>query len=783
MSWRRPCRRRVLTGLGLAIAATALLSWRLTAGPLPARLAIGPSPVVAWSDGTPAHVFLAPDDRYRMAVDVDDVDPDYVGALLRFEDKRFSSHPGIDPLAILRSIAINVRSGRTLTGASTITMQLVRLLEPRPRTLRSKMIEAWRALQIEQQLSKRQILSLYLTFTPYGGNLEGIEAASWAYFGHSARRLSTDEIAVLLAVPQRPAARSPSPRNRERLRRARDEIGHWLLARGVRLDSDGPLRPAAAVETELRAAAVPVGLRPMPRAAPYAAFWLRQRHVGPRLRTTLDRGVQRTALAILEDGATARARLGIHNGAVVVIEHREAAVRALVGGPDFWSSAPGAQIPGFDIARSAGSTLKPFIYATAMDRGLVLPERLVPDVPRTWGDYAPENYDRRYRGVVRLEEALAESLNLPFAELLGRVGVERFVGTLRHAGLSRIRPEAGYYGLSAAVGAVELTPLEMAGLYATLASGGRYRPPRVLTAEARSTGLPILTPGAAWLTRRALSRRDRPDFPRRRSVAGVPFPIHWKTGTSAGHRDAWAVGSGPRFTVAVWLGNVDRTPAADLVGAAAAGPLLFRVLEALEESRPLDAALPPTRDLGRVEVCRLSGYRPTRACPNRRHVLALEAHVPTDRCPFHVELEVEDGTGLALAPGCRAGRPHSRRTFVAWPGDALRFLPAAFRGLPTPPSLAPGCIRPHRGRAPVIEWPPAGQIVILSPGLSPGQQEVPLEVDAASTALRVSWFVDGHLLGTAPPTEQLWWRPATGRHELLVVDDAGRSASRSVIVR
>jgi penicillin-binding protein 1C len=529
---------------------------------------------------------------------------------------------------------------------------------------------------------------------------------------------------------------------------------------------------------------VPDRLRPPPRQAPHAATWLRARHPGrERIATTLDRTAQRVAEERLRRAAGELRSLGIHNGAVAIADHEAGEVRALVGNLDFWDDAHGGQIAGFRVARSPGSALKPLIYALALDRGVALPEHLVPDVPVAYGNYTPQNFDGRFAGLVPLEEALSLSLNVPFVHLLDRIGLESFLGTLRAAGFRRLRPEPGFYGLSAAIGAVDVTPLEMAGLYAALAQDGEWRPLRLVVEEGASPAdaRPLLSPGAAWLTRRALSRRDRPDFPERRRWSGLPPRVHWKTGTSYGHRDAWAVGSGAQLTAAVWLGNFDNSPAFDLVGADAAGPVLFDLLESLEPRR-LPRPAPAPAGLKWLDVCAYSGHLPGAACPTRSRILALRANVPTSRCPYHAAVDVDLHTGEALTPACRAGRAWETRSFVTWPASLRRWLGDRHRWLPEPPPWAAGCEPAAEPGELRILSPPERQVLVLLAGVSRSRQEVPLQVEAGGGG-DVSWFVDGEYLATAPADERVWWQPRPGRHRIAVVDAAGRRAVRDLQVR
>lgn len=791
-------RRRRLLRAGAASLATAALAIALVwLVPLPARLAAPPSTVVYFADGSPAYIFLTPDDKVRIRTELDAVDPDYLRALLRFEDKRFWQHPGVDPAALLRAAWLCLRVGRPVSGGSTLTMQLVRVLEPRPRTLASKVIESLRAVQLEARLGKREILAAYLTYTPFGGNLEGIEAASWAFFGHGPRELVPEEIAVLLAVPQRPGQRAPSVAHAARLANARARIAARLVAAGALSEAGSDPESWAPVPTRLR---------PLPRHAPHASFWLRARYPQRvRIDTTLDRGSQILAERVMARAAGSMEPLGIYNGAVVIADHQAGEVRALVGNFDFWDGVHGGQIPGFDVARSPGSALKPLIYALGIDRGLALPDHLVPDVPVAYGNYTPQNFDGRFAGLVSLDDALSLSLNVPFVHLLDRIGLESFLGTLRGAGFRHLDGNPGFYGLSAAIGAVDVTPLEMAGLYAALAEDGRWQPLRVVTEDGQGpappTALarlsipstrseldevarpltPLFSPGAAWLTRRTLARRDRPDFPERRKWSGAPAHVHWKTGTSYGHRDAWAVGSGARYTAAVWLGNFDNAPAFDLVGAEAAGPLLFDLLEGLEPRRLPSPDSSPA-GLEWLQVCAYSGYLPGAACPTRKRVLAVRAAVPIRQCPYHVALDVDLASGLALQPACRGGHRWETRSYVTWPASLRRWLGDRQRWLPEPPPLAAGCEAPAEPDELRILSPPAGQVLVLLPGVPATRQEVPLQGEVGGGG-RLSWFVDGEYLGTAAAEERFWWRPSAGTHRIVVVDAAGRKAERELQVR
>lgn len=777
-SGRRPWIRLLGLSAIAVLVASLVAAWTV---PLPERLSTPGSTMVRYADGGTAHVFLSPDDRWRIPVHLDEVDPDYVAAVIEIEDARFHSHPGVDPVAVGRAVIQNLQAGTVVSGASTITMQVVRLAEPRPRTLRSKVIEAARAVQLELRLSKEEILSLYLDLVPYGANVEGIEAGSLALFGHSADHLTPAEICTLIAIPQDPNGRGPREANAARLTAARDDICARLAMRDALPGTEGG-RERDTVLAEAAEQPVPVLLRRQPRDLPHAARWVSGGATpGSRIDTSFDRGVQALVERELAAVRAERQRQGVHNTAVVVVERETASLRALVGSFDFWEAEHGGQIPAFARPRSTGSTLKPFLAARAIDRGLLLPETLVVDVPTQFGAYTPENYDGTYTGMVSLEEALARSLNVPFVNLLADMGVEPFLGDLRALGASSLDPRPGHYGLSLAVGGAELSPLELATIYTALAEDGRARSLRWEAEPRDRDGVAVYSPGASFLVRETLRQRDRPDFPDRAQLARVPRRIAWKTGTSFGHRDAWAIGIGERYVVVVWFGNLDQTPSGHLVGATSAGPVLFDLLEGLGDGA--EAAEPAPDELEPIQVCALSGKLPRSGCSHRVDALARQRKVPTDRCALHQRIEVDTATGERVGPGCRAGRDTESRVVVAWPGAVRRWLADRHRSLPEPPPLAAACTPPSTSQPPRIVSPAAGEVTLLMAGLAPSDQEIPLEADAGVSSGALSWFVDGVFLGAAAPHERMWWTPEPGLHRVTVLDERGASHQIDLTVR
>lgn len=765
--------------IGIAILVI-LVGWIV---PTPLRLLARPSTVVRFDDLSTGFVFLSDDEKWRIHADVSQIDPDYIRALLEYEDRRFNVHPGVDPLAIVRAVYQNITDRQIVSGASTLTMQLVRVLEPRSRSLGSKIVETFRALQLELRYSKNEILVAYMTFISFGKNIEGVETAAWAYFGHGANNLTPSEIAVLLSVPQLPSRRFPDLKNGVHLRQARDKILKYLFKQGVFGKDGESLATALLVD-------VPVALKPFPRSAAHLAFWMNKNQEKPAgngdLLTTIDPAVQKMIDHLSTREGRLAANQGVHNHAVVVVENATGQIKGVIGGLDFWNERAGSQIAGFQIPRSPGSLLKPFIYAQAIDLGIIVPDRMVTDIPKDYGGYVPKNYDGNFSGLVRIEDALSRSLNIPFINLLDQIGIEKFLGMIGQTGISRILKSPGYYGLSVAAGGIELSALEVAGLYTALARDGSFQPLTWRTpensVEPTSGTMQIFSSGAAWMTRKSLKIKDRPDFPRRRDFTKAPSGVFWKTGTSFGHRDAWAAGSVGRYTVVVWFGNVDYAPSHALVGSEMAAPLLFDILENLEN--PMEAeddVAPPT--VAGVELCSFSGYLPGPGCPGKHKGLALVHNIPDETCPFHTEMEIEKSTGLAVGPMCRAGRATESRKFMNWPPGVRRFLGASYRHLPELPRIHPACIHIAGSDDLKIISPARNRTIIMIPGLDPAKQEIPFEVESANSVEMMSWFLNGKFLKSIKADEQLWWIPKPGSHQVSVVSASGQSVSRKFNVK
>jgi penicillin-binding protein 1C len=543
-------------------------------GPAPLGRDLEISTLVLDRHGKLLRAYLTSEGRWRLPATRAQVDPRYLDVLLAYEDKRFYRHGGVDPLAMARAAFQLVTHGRIVSGGSTLTMQVARLLEPRTeRSLDAKLRQAIRALQLEAALSKNEILGLYLTLAPYGGNLEGIRAASLAYFGKEPRRLTLGEAGLLVALPQSPEFRRPD-RFPEAAKRARDRVLDRIASHGLFSEAE----IARAKEEP-----VPNARKPMPLLAPHAADQAAANSANERvLQLTIDAGLQKTLESLAHDRAVA---LGpAISVAIVVLDNATGEVLARVASPDYFDERRAGQVDLTEAVRSPGSTLKPFIYGLGFEDGLIHPETLIEDRPIRYGGYHPENFDMTFQGTVTVRRALQQSLNVPAVAVLDEVGPSRLIARLAEAGAPLVLPKSETPGLALGLGGVGVRLTDLTMLYTGLARQGTVTPLVERLGAPPLVPRRLIEPVAAWYVGSVLIGTPPPE-----NAAGGR--IAFKTGTSYGYRDAWAVGFDGKRTIGVWAGRPDGAPVPGLAGRVTAAPILFDAFARLPDSlEPLPPA-------------------------------------------------------------------------------------------------------------------------------------------------------------------------------------------------
>ncbi|WP_423242128.1 peptidoglycan glycosyltransferase PbpC [Pseudomonas viridiflava] len=729
--------------------------------------------VVLAEDGTPLWRFADANGVWRYPVSNDQVSPYYLEALLTYEDRWFYSHPGVNPLALVRATWQNVSGARVVSGGSTLSMQVARLLDPHSRTLFGKLRQLWRTAQLEWHLSKDQILGIYLNRAPFGGTLQGVAAASWAYLGKSPHNLTRAEAALLAVLPQAPSRLRPD-RHPQRAQVARDKV--------LRRLAEFQVWPQGSVNEALEE---PLWLAPRqePSLAPLLARRLNRPNSPPLIRTTLDASLQRRMEDLLLGW---RARLPERtSAAILVVEAETMAVRAYVGSVDINDAKRFGHVDMVTALRSPGSTLKPFLYGMAMDAGLIHSESLMQDVPRRYGDYRPGNFSTGFGGPVAASSALSMSLNLPAVQLLEVYGPKRFAAELRNGGVPLTLPPLAEPNLALILGGAGSRLEDLVTGYSAFARGGRSADVR-LQPQDRLRERRMMSPGAAWIIRRILSGQSRPDIDPRAELVQRP-QLAWKTGTSYGFRDAWAIGVGPRFLVGVWIGRPDGTPVPGQFGLASAAPLMLQVHDVLvnrDSQRGIAAPVQPVpMNVGVAAICWPLGQPMSKSDPNcrrQRFAWTLDGTTPptlqaADQ-PLGLGLQERiwiNAKGLRVAASCPDAQPQD---IALWPAPLEPWLPRAERREARLPAADPDCA-PHN-----LNLAPPLSIVGVREGdnlrlPAASRQALRLKLSALGGSGRRWWFIDGAQV--ADTENQQDFAPTLnrlGRYQLSVLDESGQTA-------
>lgn len=767
---RLPRLLRWFLGAVLSVIALLWLADRLWPLPLPqddlAR-------VVLAEDGTPLWRFADADGVWRYPVQTNEVSPYYLDALLTYEDRWFYQHPGVNPLALVRATWQNLAGERVVSGGSTLSMQVARLLDPHSRTLHGKLRQLWRTAQLEWHLSKAEILNLYLNRAPFGGTLQGVAAASWAYLGKSPAQLTHAEAALLAVLPQAPSRLRPD-RHPQRAQQARDKV--------LRRLAEFQVWPQTAVDEALEE---PLLLAPRqePSLAPLLARRLNRPDSPPLIRTTLDASLQRR----LEDLLLGwRARLPEHtSAAILVVEEETMAVRAYLGSVDINDARRFGHVDMVSALRSPGSTLKPFLYGMALDDGLIHSESLLQDVPRRYGDYRPGNFSMGFTGAVPASTALSSSLNLPAVQLLEAYGPKRFAAQMRIGGVPLALPALAEPNLALILGGAGSRLEDLVSGYSAFARDGksatlRFQPDDTLRER------PLLSPGAAWIVRRILSGQARPDRDPRAELVQRPV-LAWKTGTSYGFRDAWAIGVGPRYLIGIWIGRPDGTPVPGQFGLASAAPLMLQVHDVLtnrDSQRGISAPVKAVpANVGVAAICWPLGQPMNRTDPNcrrQRFAWTLDNTTPPTLQALDQPLSVGlmenvwvNAKGLRVDAHCPGAQA---RNIALWPAPLEPWLPRAERREARIPAADPDCPPPAlAASSPLsIVGVREGDQLRLPAG---SQQALQLKLSALGGSGRRWWFLNGAPLGDSANQDGINASfERLGRYQLSVLDEAGQTA-------
>ena len=757
----------------LWLAGAILLLWGLVVAadrlwPLPLK-EVNPARVVVDEQGTPLWRFADSEGIWRYPVTIEEVSPRYLEALIQYEDRWFWDHPGVNPFSVLRAAWQDLTSGRVVSGGSTLTMQVARLLDPHPRTFGGKIRQLWRALQLEWHLSKRDILTLYLNRAPFGGTLQGVGAASWAYLGKSPAQLSYSEAALLAVLPQAPSRLRPD-RWPGRAEAARNKVLARMETQGVW---------SAKQVRESREEPVWLAPRQMPQLAPLFSRMMLGKSRDDKIVTTLDAALQRQ---LEELAMNWKGRLPPRSSlAMIVVDHATMKVRGWVGSVDINDDSRFSHVDMVSAIRSPGSVLKPFVYGLAMDDGLIHPASLLQDVPRRTGDYRPGNFDSGFHGPISMSEALLRSLNLPAVQVLEAYGPKKFAGKLRNVGLPLILPAGAQPNLALILGGAGARLQDIVAAYSAFARHGNAARLRLLPGDPL-VERPLMTPGAAWIIRRILANQAQP-LPDSALPQVVPLAV--KTGTSYGYRDAWAIGVNARYVIGIWTGRPDGTPVAGQFGYASAVPLLNQVNNLLLSHSVVDEARlprdPRPASVGRGVICWPGGQALPDGDDNCRRRLATwlldGSQPPTLLLPeqegmrgirFPLWL---DSAGKRVAADCPQAR---QKTVDVWPLALEPWLPGTERRAERIPPSSTQC-------------PPLSQddpVPLILSGIQegavvkrlPGEPRVSLPLQVSGSTGQRWWFLNGEPLNAQGRTYTLKLEQA-GEYQLLVMDEAGQVAT------
>ena len=755
--------RRLLRNFSLPLAAWLLLNLIF-----PLKFTTSYSPLLYDRHGALLYTRLTPDEKWRLPLQPDEITPLMEKTILAKEDRWFYYHPGINPVSIARALVRNTTAGRRTSGASTITMQVARMLHRRPRTWGSKLIEMFRALQLEIRYSKKEILRLYLNLAPYGGNMEGIASASYFYFDKAPDHLSLAEITALSIIPNRPNSLTPGKHN-DAIVKERNRWLQWMATKDIFTKKE--------IEDALREP-FDAYRHPAPRLAPHLTQRLRVGD-GATVTTTLSLNTQLQAEKITGDYVRSLQHLNIRNAAAIIMENATGKVVAYVGSANFFDTTDGGQVNGAAAIRQPGSTLKPLVYGLGIDAGLVTPKRMIADVPVNYNGYVPENYDLRFNGLVSMEYALMHSLNIPAVNMLQAVGKDKMIQALTLSQFKQIIKDRDKLGLSLILGGCGTSLEDLTGMYSMIANNGFYKPLRFTDADSLQTGARILSKEASFILHETLSKIDRPDLPLNWTATESLPRIAWKTGTSYGRRDAWSIGYNKTYTIGVWVGNFSGKGSPDLSGATIATPLLFRLFNAIDKESHTDWFTPPD-GMEQRKVCAETGLVPNDYCEQ----IVLDYFIPltssTQVCNNRQEIMISPDEKISFCNDCAPDDGYKQKWYTVLPPEVQAFnIQAGPSNTPVPPHN-PACTTVWPDKGPIIKSPQHRAEYLIS---KQHPEPLLLECQPANDVAMVHWYINNKHYKTAPARDRVFFMPNEGQVKISCTDDKGRNRDVMIDVR
>lgn len=734
--------------------------------PLPDKIEY--STIITDNKGEVIHAFLTRDEKWRMKTELNEISPLLRKTIVQKEDKYFYYHLGINPIAVVRAFAMNIFKMKRTSGASTITMQVAKMLEPKRRTFSNKIVEMFRALQLEWTYSKDEILQLYLNLVPYGSNIEGVKSASILYFDKNPDHLSLAEITALSIIPNRPSSLVMGKSNTEIV----EQRNKWLNR-----FAEENIFTKKEIEDAL---AEPLAARRLvvPKLMPQFSYKLKQ--TGEvNIHSTIDLNTQQKTEKLVEDYVRSLKLSGINNACAMIIDNETHKVIAYVGSGNFKDTTDGGQVNGAAAVRQPGSTLKPLLYGLCFDEGLLTPKKIMNDVPVNYAGYAPENYDKNFNGPVTVEFALEHSLNIPAVKALNMLGKEKMIDILGKTGFKQIQSKQKSLGLSLILGGCGTTLEQLTGLYSSFATGGVYYKPSFLAEDSLFQQRRVLSADAAYMITDILSRINRPDFPIHWEATAKLPRISWKTGTSYGRRDAWSIGYNKKYTVGIWVGNFSGQGCAGLSGAETATPLLFRIFNTLDYDADREWFSPP-KDLEQRMVCSETGMPPADHCTNLVLDYFIAGISSTQACNNFVEISVSPDEKVSYCKSCEPANGFKRKTYKLIAPELQNWMQVNSIAFEMIPPHNPACEKIFKEGVPNITSPVNGTEYLIS---KKDPEPLQLVCETANDVSKVYWYINNKFYKTTEAGTKQFFVPQEGTVKISCTDDKGRNRDIKISVK